>query len=114
MKTFHLLCMTEGLLAEGDAMKFMTDMFHHAWGEPVNIGDKDLLRTLLLKRGYDADTLFDMSDNMDIRTRVKANTDKAISRGMFGAPTFFIGDELYFGQDRLDFVEDALTDRLWV
>ena len=44
-----------------------------------------------------------------IEKKLKDNTDGAVARGVFGAPTFFVGEEMYFGQDRLDYVEDALA-----
>ena len=48
------------------------------------------------------------ADNPANKEKLKANTDEAVARGVFGAPTFFVGDEMHFGQDRLDFVEEAL------
>tara|TARA_Y100000052_G_C2955469_1_gene89795 strand:+ start:11071 stop:11670 length:600 start_codon:yes stop_codon:yes gene_type:complete len=114
MKTFRLLCMAQGLMATDQAQDFMKTIFHHSWGEPRNVGDKAVMWDLLSADGFDADKLYAMSDDQVIKDRVKANTDRAIARGMFGAPTFFVGDELYFGQDRMDFVEDALTARAWV
>ena len=45
----------------------------------------------------------------DVKETLKNNTEEAVKRGAFGAPTFFVGDEMFFGQDRLDFVEAALA-----
>ena len=45
----------------------------------------------------------------DVKETLKSNTEEAVKRGAFGAPTFFVGDEMFFGQDRLDFVEAALA-----
>jgi 2-hydroxychromene-2-carboxylate isomerase len=42
------------------------------------------------------------------KEKLKVTTDEAVARGVFGAPTFFVGNEMHFGQDRLDFVEEAL------
>jgi 2-hydroxychromene-2-carboxylate isomerase len=44
-----------------------------------------------------------------VKDHLKANTQEAADRGAFGAPTFFVGDEMFFGQDRLHFVEEALA-----
>ena len=45
----------------------------------------------------------------DVKETLKSNTEEAVKRGAFGAPTFFVGDEMFFGQDRLDFVEATLA-----
>ena len=47
----------------------------------------------------------------DVKDRLRATTEEAIARGVFGAPTFFVGPEMFFGQDRLDFVAEALAVR---
>jgi 2-hydroxychromene-2-carboxylate isomerase len=47
--------------------------------------------------------------NQAVKDRLKQNTTNAVSRGVFGAPTFFVGDEMYWGQDRLQFVAEALA-----
>ena len=59
--------------------------------------------------GLDADALFSGTRDPAIKEQLKTNTETAVARGVFGAPTFFVGDEMFFGQDRLDFVEEALA-----
>ena len=74
-----------------------------------NTGDLDVLRDVLVSAGLDADALFAATQEPEIKQQLIANTEEAVSRGAFGAPTFFVGDEMFFGQDRLDFVEEALA-----
>ena len=74
-----------------------------------NTGDLDVLREVLTAAGLDADALFAATQEPAIKQQLIANTEEAVARGAFGAPTFFVGDEMFFGQDRLDFVEEALT-----
>ncbi len=59
--------------------------------------------------GLDAEAILARIDEPEIAAALDANTREAAERGAFGAPTFFVGDEMHFGQDRLDFVEAALT-----
>ena len=58
--------------------------------------------------GLDAGALLAAIETQPVKDGLRAHTDEAIARGMFGAPALFVGDELFWGNDRLDFVEDAL------
>jgi 2-hydroxychromene-2-carboxylate isomerase len=83
-------------------------IFDAMWQEQLNLGDIELVAKVLSDSGLDAQTLMDLSQEPDIKAALIANTEAAVGRGVFGAPTMFMGDEMYFGQDRLDFVEAAL------
>ena len=60
--------------------------------------------------GLDARGLMERTADPAIKDELKANTEQAVSRGVFGAPTFFVGGEMFWGQDRLDHVERALRE----
>jgi 2-hydroxychromene-2-carboxylate isomerase len=77
-------------------------VFHAYWGEGRDVSDPSLLIELL---GAD---VVEMASADQVKQKLRATTDDAISRGAFGAPTFFVGDQLFFGNDRLDFIEDLL------
>lgn len=79
------------------------------WVDGRNTGDSETLRGVLAGAGLDADALFSGTRDPAIKERLKTDTEAAVARGVFGAPTFFVGDEMFFGQDRLDFVEEALA-----
>jgi 2-hydroxychromene-2-carboxylate isomerase len=83
-------------------------IFDAMWQEQLNLGDIELVAKVLSDSGLDAQALMDLSQEPDIKAALIANTEAAVGRGVFGAPTMFMGDEMYFGQDRLDFVEAAL------
>ena len=72
-------------------------------------GDPAVLGPLLAEAGFDPQALLALTAEQDVKDALKANTEAAIKRGMFGAPTFFVGNEMFFGQDRLDFVREALV-----
>lgn len=114
LNTLHLLRIAEGLRGSSDHVRFIGTCFHHMWGEPKNVADLTITQQFLTDADFDVESLFALSEEPDIQARVAKNTQSAIDRGMFGAPTFFVDGELYFGQDRLDFVEDALTNKAWV
>ena len=59
-------------------------------------------------RGSTQASLLALAGSDEAKARLKANTEAAIARGVFGAPTFFVGGEMFFGQDRLDWVEAAV------
>ena len=83
-------------------------MFKAMWQEEKNIGDVEVLGEVLRGAGLDADAILARIGDDDVKAQLKANTDEAVERGAFGAPTFFVDGEMFFGNDRLDFLEEAL------
>ena len=89
------------------------DAFHAAlyppfWVEQKNLGDEAVLTAVLDGAGLDGKALLQAAADPEIKMALRETTDEAVARGAFGAPTFFIGDEMFFGADRLPFVERAL------
>jgi len=83
-------------------------LYDAIWIQGKNMGDTEVVFDVLTQAGLDAQALLASSQEPAIKAELIANTEAAVARGVFGAPTFFMGDEMYFGQDRLDFVEEAL------
>ena len=83
-------------------------VFAAVWGNPLDLGDDEILRTLLRRAAIDPDDLFRSIDEQSTKDELRRATDEAVARGVFGAPTFFVGDETFWGNDRLDWVERAL------
>lgn len=83
-------------------------MFDAMWRRPRNLNDPAEIATVLAEGGFDPAAFQAMIEQPAVKDRLKAATEEAVARGVFGAPTFFVGDEMFFGQDRLDFVEDEL------
>ena len=96
-----------------DFERYLSTIFTAAWQDQKNIGDKAALAEILSSAGYSPEEFFAAAENPANKEKLKATTDEAVARGVFGAPTFFVktrdGEEMHFGQDRLDFVEDALA-----
>ena len=87
---------------------FLQLIFEAMWVQARNLGDPAVLAEVLAAAGFDPQQLLGLIAEQAIKDALKANTDEAIKRGVFGAPSMFVGNELFFGQDRLDFVREAL------
>lgn len=84
------------------------DAFYRAyWVDGANLADVAVLRERLGDLGLDAETILTLSETPEIKDELRRRTDEAVSLGIFGAPTFVVGDQLFWGQDRLPFVVRA-------
>jgi 2-hydroxychromene-2-carboxylate isomerase len=81
------------------------------WVEGRNMNDPAVVAAVLQAAGFDAQQLLALAADPQVKDRLKAVTQEAVERGVFGAPTFFVDGQMYWGQDRLDFVEQALEDK---
>jgi len=84
-------------------------LFDAMFVHDLDLSDTDVLEQLLDDSGLDAEDYLAAAEQADVKAALKANTDEAVSRGAFGAPTFFVGDEMFFGNDRFDFIREALA-----
>jgi len=92
-------------------MAYVNAMFRAMWVEPVNLNDAAVLAATLGAAGFDAAQMQALVGDAQVKARLIANTEAAVARGVFGAPTCFVGDEMFFGQDRLDFVREAASTK---
>ena len=96
-----------------DFDRYLAAIFNAAWRDQKNIADKAALAEILTQADFSPAEFFAAAENPANKEKLKATTDEAVERGVFGAPTFFVqtpdGEEMHFGQDRLDFVEEALA-----
>ena len=88
--------------------RYVDEMFRCMWVEPRKMDDLDELRAALEAAGFDAKRLLALTQEPAIKEKLIANTTRSVERGTFGAPTFYVGDEIYFGKDRLGEVEEAI------
>ncbi len=92
-----------------DFMGYLDRIYRAMWEEGANLGDPATLAVTLAHAGFDVDAFNAMVADPEVKARLVATTEEAVARGAFGAPTFFVGDAMFFGQDRLDFVREALV-----
>lgn len=93
----------------GKCEDFARRVFQLYWGEDRDIADPAVLAEACAAVGLDAAETLAAADSPELKTRLRANTDEVIARGGFGTPTFFVGGtDMYFGQDRIVLVREAL------
>lgn len=92
----------------GRFMDYCRTMFSAIWIESLNLNDPAIVAAALERAGFDPAALMALCNDPVTKDDLKAATQLAIERGVFGAPTFFVGDEMFWGQDRIDFVLEAL------
>jgi len=86
---------------------YLTAIFNAMWVDELDMGQPEIVGKVLAEAGFDpAEVMAKVSDPA-VKEKLKSATEEAIHRGVFGAPTFFVGDEMFFGQDRLEWVEAA-------
>jgi 2-hydroxychromene-2-carboxylate isomerase len=90
-------------------LAYCSAVFQAIWIDALNMNDPATVGTALHKAGFDPYKLMAIANDQATKDALKADTTEAVSRGVFGAPTFFVDDQMYWGQDRLDFVKEALA-----
>lgn len=89
-------------------LAYCTAMFQAIWVDSLNMNDPATVSTVLHKAGFDPQSIMALANDATIKEALKATTTDAVTQGVFGAPTFFVGAQMFWGQDRLDFVKEAL------
>jgi 2-hydroxychromene-2-carboxylate isomerase len=93
---------------EGFLIPYSDAMYKAVWAEGRNLNDPTIVGQVLQAAGIDAQKLMTGIQDPSIKDALKAATQRAVERGLFGAPTFFIGERMHFGQDRLPYIEELL------
>jgi 2-hydroxychromene-2-carboxylate isomerase len=83
-------------------------VFKALWIDALNLNEPQLTANVLKAGGFDPAEIERLAQDPETKAALKATTDEAVKRGVFGAPTTFIGDQMFFGQDRMDFILEAL------
>ena len=110
----NTLALMRGAVAtqmQGDEtfQRYMNSMYQAMFGTPRNMGDPAEVAAVLTAAGFDAAQFMAQIGEQAVKDRLKDNTSQAVARGVFGAPSFFVGDQLFWGQDRMDQVAQALA-----
>jgi 2-hydroxychromene-2-carboxylate isomerase len=88
---------------------YVSAMFKAIWVEGRNMGDPNVVADALTQAGFEAQAVLALTADPAVKDALKSTTEEGVRRGAFGAPTMFVGDALFFGQDRLDFLREALA-----
>ena len=89
--------------------RYVDAVFDHMWADPKKMDDPAVIEAALTASNLPARDLLALVQTQPVKDRLLVNTQNSVERGTFGAPTFFVGDEIYFGKDRLGDVEAALA-----
>ncbi|MEO1101676.1 MAG: 2-hydroxychromene-2-carboxylate isomerase [Pseudomonadota bacterium] len=96
------------LKPQGKLVDFARNAFEIYWGEDQDISQDEVIADICKRSGVEAAPLFEAIQDQAIKDTLKANTQAVMDRGGFGSPTMFVGDDMYFGNDRLVLVKDAV------
>lgn len=95
--------------APADAATITLALYRAIWSEGKTLATQDDILAVIAAAGIDADPIADRIDAPEIIAQLDANTAEAAERGVFGSPTIFVGEAMFFGNDRLDFVREELA-----
>lgn len=90
--------------------RYVDEMYKRMWADPKKMDDPHALRAALDESGLDSERFFDLVQTPEVKDRLLQNTQRSVERGTFGAPTFFVGEEIFFGKDRLRDVEELILE----
>lgn len=111
VNTLLLMRMCTAAKLDGGFEAFVDAAFRHMWEEPKKMDDVDVARDAFAGSDIDVERLMARAKDDDVKSALIANTNAAVERGAFGAPTFFVGEEMYFGKDQLRDVEAEIMRR---
>jgi 2-hydroxychromene-2-carboxylate isomerase len=94
---------------EGVFKRYVDEMFRYMWGEPRDMDDPEVVRATLAECGFDAGRLLALTQQPEVKDELLKNTEATVARGTFGSPTFFVGEEIFFGKDKLGEVEEEIV-----
>jgi 2-hydroxychromene-2-carboxylate isomerase len=87
---------------DGGFADYVERVYRAMWEDGLKMDEPDVIRSVL------GDAVLERIQDPAVKARLVANTEDSVARGCFGSPTFFVGDEIYFGKDRLRDVEEAI------
>jgi 2-hydroxychromene-2-carboxylate isomerase len=100
-----------GARSVGGFAHYVDEMYRHMWAEPKKMDEPEIWRAVLIEAGFNADQFFEMIERREVKDELMNNTQRSVERGTFGSPTFYVGNEIFFGKDRLRDVEETIVQR---
>jgi 2-hydroxychromene-2-carboxylate isomerase len=111
VNTLNLMRAAIAAQSEGVFEPYVDAAFHHMWAEPKKMDDPEVAMKALSASGLDAAKLFARARDADVKAKLIENTQMAVERGAFGSPTFFVGNEMFFGKEQLREVEELVSGK---
>lgn len=94
---------------DGSLTDYVAALFHHMWEAPKKLDEPEIIQAALDESGFDGAAIIERTQDQAVKDRLIANTEASVARGSFGIPTFFVGDEMFFGKDSLGDLEDEIA-----
>ena len=94
---------------DGYLEDYIEKVLVHMWEEPKKMDDPEVIKSAFEESGFDSEKLLEQMQDPDVKAKLISNTEDAVKRGLFGIPTFFIDDEMYFGKDTIWMIEEILA-----
>ena len=110
VNTLNLMRAAVAAQLEGVFESYIDAAFHHMWVEPKKMDDPEVATEALTASGLDAARLLARAQQPEVKARLIENTQMAVERGAFGSPTFFVGNEMFFGKEQLREVEEMVEN----
>jgi 2-hydroxychromene-2-carboxylate isomerase len=111
VNTLNLMRAAVAAQFKGVFENYVEAAFHHMWVEPKKMDDPEVAAKALASSGLDGAKLLARAQEADVKARLIENTQMAVERGAFGSPTFFVGNEIFFGKEQLREVEEMMTEK---
>jgi 2-hydroxychromene-2-carboxylate isomerase len=108
VNTLQLMRGAVAAQVEGVFQPYFKAVYHHMWEAPKKMDDPAVMREALMSSGIDADKIIARSQDPAVKNKLMELTQNAVDRGAFGSPTFFVGNEMFFGKDQLRDVEEEI------
>jgi 2-hydroxychromene-2-carboxylate isomerase len=109
VNTLNLMRAAIAAQLEGVFEKYVEAAFHHMWREPKKMDDPEVAVKALSASGLNGAKLLTRAQDADVKAKLIENTQSAVERGAFGSPTFFVGNEMFFGKEQLREVEELVV-----
>jgi 2-hydroxychromene-2-carboxylate isomerase len=111
VNTLNLMRAAVAAQFEGVFAAYVEAAFHHMWREPKKMDDLEVAVKALNSSGLDGAKLLARAQEADVKAKLIENTQSAVERGAFGSPTFFVGNEMFFGKEQLREVEEMVSGK---
>jgi 2-hydroxychromene-2-carboxylate isomerase len=109
LNTLYLMRGACALEGTDQFMPYVRAVYDAMFDQGRDMSDPAVIGEVLTAAGLDARAIIASTQDDAVKAKLKANTEEAVARGVFGAPTIFVGDQMFFGQDRLELVREALS-----
>ncbi|MGB8683070.1 MAG: 2-hydroxychromene-2-carboxylate isomerase [Candidatus Binatus sp.] len=108
----NTLMMMRGAIAArslGVFERYVDEMYRNMWAAPKKMDDPGIFRTALDEAGLPTPKILELIETKPVKDELIENTNRSVERGTFGSPTFYVGNEIFFGKDRLRDVEEMIV-----